>query len=310
MSITGMLKRTLKRMKGFPKWVGLVAPYLALPGVVLLGLLVIIGPDMWLVLYAWGKGVCQMYLADLSLARVVLDLGKLLAAAAAVAILAVMLREGYRLRLLGRTLDRANCTAVSAETRSYPVIVVDDVVPFAFCRGVLRPHIYLSTGLENLLNAEELNAVLAHEKVHARRRDPLRVLVAHVVAAALFPVPLSRLLRDRYLAWLEISADREVIGKSGPGPLAGALLKLIQYSPTPSVSSSTPLVREFNITEERIQRLLGRGDASRPGPVPVRYLLANGFMLASAGLVAMVTVYGVGLFFQTAPLCEVTGPVL
>jgi Zn-dependent protease with chaperone function len=251
-----------------------------------------------------------MYLADLSLARVALDLGKLLAATATVAVLAVMLREGYRLRLLGRTLDRANCAAVSAETRSYPVIVVDDAVPFAFCRGILRPRIYVSTGLEELLTAEELKAVLAHEEVHARRRDPMRTLMAHVAAAALFPVPLSRVLRDRYLAWLEISADREVVGKSGPGPLAGALLKLIQHSPIPSVPSSTPLVSPFDVTEERIKRLLGGGDASRPSPVPARYLLANGFVVASAALVAAVMVYGVGLFFQAAPLCEISPSAL
>jgi hypothetical protein len=305
--MTGMLKRALKRLKGLTTGTRLVAPYLALPGVVLGGLLVIIGPDMWFVLYAWGKGVCQTYLADLSLARVALDLGKLLVAAAAIAILAVILREGHRLRLLGRTLDRASCTLVSEETRSYPMIVVDDAVPFAFYRGILHPRIYVSTGLEKLLTVEELNAVLAHEEVHARRRDPLRTLMAHVVAAALFLVPLSRVLRDRYLAWLEISADSEVVGKSGSGPLAGALLKVIQHSPIPS---STPLVRPFNVTEERIKRLLGRADAFRPSPVPAMYVLANGFMVASAALVAVVMVYGVDLFFQAAPLCEVTPSAL
>jgi Zn-dependent protease with chaperone function len=313
-----MLEVARQPVKRLPKGMRLIAPYLALPGVVLAGLLVIIGPDVWGAFYAWGKGVCQMYLADLSLARVALELGKLLAATATVAILAVMLREGRRLRLLGRILERADCTAVSAETRSYPVTVVDDAVPFAFCRGILRPRIYFSTRLERLLTAEELEAVLAHEEVHARRRDPLRTLIAHMVAASLFPVPLSRVLRDRYLAWLEISADREVVGKSGPGPLAGALLKLIQHSAIRSIPSSTPLVRpfsglragSFNVTEERVKRLLGGGDASRPSLVPVRYLLANGAMVASAGLVSMVMVYGVGLFFQTAPLCEVTGSVL
>jgi Zn-dependent protease with chaperone function len=304
-----MLKRVLKRLKGLPQGMRRVAPYLALPGVVLFGLLVTIGPDIWFALYAWGKGVCQMYLADLSLARVALDLGKLLAAAAGVAILAVMLREGYRLRLLRRSLDKANCTAVSEVTCKYPVFMVDAAVPFAFCRGILRPRIYVSTGLEKLLTTEELDAVLAHEEVHARRRDPLRVLAAHVAAAALFPIPLSRFLRDRYLAWLEVSADSEAVGKSGPVPLAGALLKLIQHSPVPDVLSSTLLVSPFNVTEERIKRLLGGEGASRPSPVPARFLLANGVMLASAGLDAIATVYGMGIFFQAAPLCEVTGSV-
>lgn len=314
-----MLNLALKWVKRLPNVMCLAAPYLALPGVMVGGLLTIIGPDVWGVLYAWGKGVCQMYLADLALARVALDLGKLLAAAAAVAILAVILREGCRLRLLGSTLNRANCTVVSEDTRSYPVVVVDDAAPFAFCRGLLRPHIYFSTGLKGLLTTEELNAVLAHEEVHARRRDPLRVLLAHVIAAAFFPIPLSRVLRDRYLAWLEMSADGEVVRKLGSAPLAGALLKSIQHPSVPSSGSVlNPLVSPFgrlragpfNATEERVKQLIGPSEASCPPLVPRGYLLANGFMVASAGLVTTATVYGVSLFFQTAPVCEVTRSIL
>jgi Zn-dependent protease with chaperone function len=151
-------------IKRIPHGVQLVAPYLVLPGLVLTGLLVIVGLDLWSTLYTWGKGVCQMYLADLSLARVALDLGKLLAAAAVGAGVVAMLREGRQLRLLRRSLENARCTIVSKEPYIYPVVVVDDAVPFAFCGGIIRPNIYFSTGLARLLTTEELKAVLAHEE--------------------------------------------------------------------------------------------------------------------------------------------------
>jgi len=51
----------------------------------------------------------------------------------------------------------------------------------AFCAGLLRPCVYVTTATAKL-NTNELDAVLAHEAAHARRRDPLRRLLTRAAA--------------------------------------------------------------------------------------------------------------------------------
>ena len=60
--------------------------------------------------------------------------------------------------------------------RHLQVVASDEVL--CFCIGLLRPRIVVSTGLVELLDQAELEAVLAHEASHQRRRDPMRLMVA------------------------------------------------------------------------------------------------------------------------------------
>ncbi len=97
--------------------------------------------------------------------------------------------------------------------------------PQAFCAGYLRPRIYVSTGALERLSDDELAAVIAHEHHHQVRRDPLRILIVHVLGDALFFVPVLRRLRRRYAALAEIAADEAaVLTVGGAAPLASALL--------------------------------------------------------------------------------------
>ncbi len=88
--------------------------------------------------------------------------------AAALAIAAVLreLRAATRLR---RRLAR-----LDAEPRE-GVFVIDDPRVEAFCAGLLRPRVYITSGALAVLDGQGLNAVLAHERRHASRRDPLRL---------------------------------------------------------------------------------------------------------------------------------------
>jgi hypothetical protein len=58
--------------------------------------------------------------------------------------------------------------------------VIDDERPQAFCAGLFRPQVYVSSGAVALLD---------HEAHHARCRDPLRLAVGRVLAGGLFFVP-------------------------------------------------------------------------------------------------------------------------
>jgi hypothetical protein len=90
-------------------------------------------------------------------------------------------------------------------------VVVPDAQPRAFCAGLLRPRVYVSAGAVALLDEAALNSVLAHERHHARRRDPLRFAVGRVLAHALFFLPELRLLVERQQALAELSADESAV---------------------------------------------------------------------------------------------------
>lgn len=108
--------------------------------------------------------------------------------------------------------------------RDVPVLVIDDPAPRAFCAGHLRPRVHVSTGALERLSPPQLRAVIAHERHHAVRRDPLRLLVARVLAEALFFLPAVRDLAGRYGALAEVAADEAAARETDAPTLASALL--------------------------------------------------------------------------------------
>lgn len=146
--------------------------------------------------------------------------------------------------------------------------------PGAFCAGILRPRVYVSSGAVAQLSGEELDAILAHEAHHARLRDPLRVLFARVLGDALFFLPGVRQLGDRYSALAEMAADQAAIRAAGDrAPLASALL---------TFESANPAV--VGIASERVDHLLG--DETR-WQLPGMLLAWTLVLLAAVGVLAL-----------------------
>jgi Zn-dependent protease with chaperone function len=188
---------------------------------------------------------CQRYaLPDVRVASVfVLGLGSLGAAAVLLTVRAAVrqLRDGRRFE---RGLVIVGTVAGMA--RAY---VVDAEEPQAFCIGLLLPRIYISRGALELLDVDECTAVLAHEEEHARRLDPLRVLLARALGQGLFFLPIVRRLADRYAALAELGADEAAARRAGGRrALASALLAFDEH-PSPAAVSIAP---------ERVDQLLGR----------------------------------------------------
>ena len=156
---------------------------------------------------------------------------------------------------------------------------------FAFCGGLRRPQVWVSAGLLERLDDEELTAVLRHEAHHLRRRDPLRRLVVRALRDALFFLPLARDLSEWYEVEQEINADRAV---GEVLPLASALHKLLTSSAAHSMPDPVVL-SGLNVTEARVRHLLRaepprRETWRRPSLVAslVVGLVMLGLMLASA----------------------------
>lgn len=136
----------------------------------------------------------------------------------------------------------------------------DDGAPYAFCIGLLRPRIAMSTELLQTLGRDELAAVLAHEELHRRRRAPLRQIVARATARALFFMPFLDDLLEIHVVEEEILADRGSAAIVGRRPLAEALGKLLS---TPSVVSG---VSGFGRTSALPYRVKALGEGTMPLP--------------------------------------------
>jgi len=92
--------------------------------------------------------------------------------------------------------------------------------------GVLRPHICLPDGIDQLLTKSELNAVLLHELTHARRRDNLIWLIHEIGLCLLWFHPLAWVTGSRLALYRELSCDEAVIQSGHGEKLVSALAKL------------------------------------------------------------------------------------
>lgn len=136
--------------------------------------------------------------------------------------------------------------------------------PIAYTAGLLRPRIWVSTGLCERLGEAGLEAVLWHERAHLIARDPLRVLIARVLAALLFVVPWVGALVERHEVAKELEADGEALRRLGsPEPLARALYVLGDRIAEPRAVA----IGAWSLSALRIDQLCGaRAEALLPGP--------------------------------------------
>jgi Zn-dependent protease with chaperone function len=155
------------------------------------------------------------------------------------------------------------------------VVCVDSPAASAFCAGLLRPRVFVTSGMVAALADEELDAVLVHEAEHARRHDPLRRLAGRAAADVLVWLPLVGWWTSRRLEDAELAADRAAIGRVGRTPLARAL----QATAIPA-ASATVGVRFDGAGPARVRQLLGDELPPRRPPLAACLLSLLGLTLA------------------------------
>lgn len=98
-----------------------------------------------------------------------------------------------------------------------------DRISTPFILGLLRPRIYLPSGLDET----DRIYVVAHERMHQRRRDPLRKMTGFVLLSFFWFQPLIWLAYVLFCRDIEYACDEAVlerIGKDGKKPYAEALI--------------------------------------------------------------------------------------
>lgn len=164
--------------------------------------------------------------------------------------------------------------------------------------GLLRPRVVIGPELMLRLDSAELQAVLAHERAHARHRDPLRILLAQLVTDLQWPLARPRARHASWREALEISRDEEARAAGVDGPdLAAAILEaasslVVRHGATAALVDEGRLAR-------RIARLLTPMAPLEELP-PGRWLLA---LLA----VSMVAAVGLGHVFGEPAVMVVAG---
>jgi Zn-dependent protease with chaperone function len=149
--------------------------------------------------------------------------------------------------------------------------VLEDDRPQAFCAGLLRPRVYVSSGALELLDEHALAAVLAHERHHARNRDPLRLACGRALVAGMLFVPALRRMVQRQSALAEIGADDAARAEGAErAALASAMLSFSEAAGDDAVG----------VDPERIDNLLGE-------PPQWRFPLLLS-VLTTAGLASML----------------------
>jgi Zn-dependent protease with chaperone function len=137
------------------------------------------------------------------------------------------------------------------------VCVLDHPVPVVYCVPSRRRPIVVSSGALDRLAGAQLQAVLAHERVHLRHRHHLFLTVVDALAAALFWLPTFREARDSLPLLLEMVADDVAARRWGREAVAMALRKLA-ISPSPvgglaaGGSDTSQLERRLNRLETEI----------------------------------------------------------
>jgi beta-lactamase regulating signal transducer with metallopeptidase domain len=97
--------------------------------------------------------------------------------------------------------------------------------------GIVRPALLLPEGLSERLSAEEMQAVLAHEVCHLRRRDNL-TFALHMITQTLFWFyPLTRWLGRRLIIERERACDEMVLAAGHDADAYGAsILKVCRFA--------------------------------------------------------------------------------
>lgn len=146
-----------------------------------------------------------------------------------------------RLALLAEDFGIANSLAL-----------IDSQEPFAFTLGTGQPRIYVSRVAADLLDDEELAAVLLHERHHFTHGDAFQVRRVLAIQAMLGHLPGVKSLAAASLCDREFAADDNVVAATGKSvPLLRAFLKL-----QPSAAANGCAIGYMDFAVHRVNRLI------------------------------------------------------
>ncbi len=153
--------------------------------------------------------------------------------------------------------------------------------------GLFRPVLVLPEGITGHLTSAHLDAILAHELCHVRRRDNLAAAIHMLVEALFWFHPLVWWIGARLVEERERACDEEVLRLGNqPNVYAESILKTCQFyleSPLACVSGITG-----SDLKKRVARIMSEGLAAQLS-------FRKKVLLAAAGIAALAAPLAAGL---------------
>jgi beta-lactamase regulating signal transducer with metallopeptidase domain len=163
--------------------------------------------------------------------------------------------------------------------------------------GILRPVLLLPEGIADQLNQTQLDAMLAHEFCHVRRRDNLTAAIHMAVQAIFWFHPLTWWIGMRLLAERERACDEEVLGRGCKADVyAESILAICR------LYLSSPLACISGVTGSNLKR---RIEAIMRNRSVVALGLGKKLTLTGAGMAALVLPMIIGALSAPAPWLKI-----
>ena len=166
----------------------------------------------------------------------------------------IALTATTHLRTAGRQALRHAQTArlVGHPELALGAVLVEHSQPAAYCVAGRQPTVILTTAAVQALDADQLDAVLAHERAHLAGRHHRLLALARIGREVLPFLPLMRDAEQQVARLVELHADDAATRARDPRLLATALVVLATAAgPAPALAAGT------TDSVQRIHRLLG-----------------------------------------------------
>jgi Zn-dependent protease with chaperone function len=202
------------------------------------------------------------------------------------------------------TPERVEQVKATCQQYGIDVGLVVSNYPFSFVWGYLRSKLIISTGLLNVLTAEELAGLLEHEAAHYLRRDNLLKWILTACRYISPAFPLNRFLYRWWSAQIEMICDEIAANRTkAPVEVAGALVRLKRLTQALAPRTSQPAQSGFfgediESFEHRVTRLLSLKKEAEPSEVSYlsRSWARTAFIILTVFAISLMTV------FVTSPL--------
>jgi Zn-dependent protease with chaperone function len=217
-------------------------------------------------------------------------------AAAALGVAVWSLSITRALRAAGRSLRHIrHCQRTARKTwlggEAAPVWLMEDPAPLVMLAGVLRSRLVISRKVVSALSAEQLAAVLRHERAHSRSRDNFKRLLVLLAPGVL---PFFRGFSRLEQAWARVAEwaadDFAAAGDSHRSlTLAAALVRVARLgaAPPPPVLVTSLMANGIDLSA-RVDRLLHFVPAAaKPGRI-ARLLSGGAGVLMGACVIALM----------------------
>lgn len=188
------------------------------------------------------------------------------------------------------------------------VLVVPGLPNPAFTAGWWHPRVYVAAEIADVLDEEQVTAVLTHEAAHLARRDPLRLSVLRFLAHTLFYLPTFRRLAEDAADEAEILAD-DAAARERPLVLAETLVVLAtafargtggQSADAGSLGEFAVGFQSLGLIDRRVRRLMGED-------VPIGTHVTAGSLTGAGALLAVIALSGLIMAHPLPPGVEADG---